>query len=592
MTTANKVLEAWERLVGKSPKQTGNEYRGISPLRMDADNETGFVLTVDNDGEHGAWTDFPGNEKGSLYDLAQRLGVALPEVSQVQDTLRQYTSLADYAQAHGVEESVFAAAGWQYHETHSRYHRPHLSFPTTNGTRFRFLDGRKPKYINPDGYKACWYGLDRALKMIESLPDQPLVLCNGESSTIVAQHYGVPAACVTGGERALPDAQLEELKSLWRGGVLIAMDCDETGKRTAEAIHTQLPNSKIVDLQLSLHGDLGDFCALFGGRANAELMTRYNRLMRNDDVEIGSLTSDLRELIAGAKPPLGMSVVMPFKSFHRLGGFAHIVPPGKLVAVVAKSGGGKTSFFETMNDLLEMRGLHGFYYGPEWTALEMLQRRIQRYGGPSYNAMELQRNYMRDISRGIHKDFAEGAMLTPEQIAKANDIMDKIDKWLGSTVMFRPTTHLEDILGRMGRRMDVMRDQGKEVAYVIFDYAQILMSKDAANSGNPFEYAVGLIKDFVMQQNIVGFVGSQITKSATGDVIQNRSIGAHQAAYITEQKFNLFITLRSIEHTDADGVTTPTNKGVAEVVKNNTGTKGPVRMKTAFEYLSWRDETW
>ena len=125
MTTANKVLEAWERLTGYTPKQTGNEYRGISPLRMDADNKTAFVLTIE-DGEHGAWTDYPGNETGSLYDLAQRLNVPLPEVSQVGTTLRNYASVEDYAQAHGVDGSVFEKAGWQYHESHPKYKRPCL----------------------------------------------------------------------------------------------------------------------------------------------------------------------------------------------------------------------------------------------------------------------------------------------------------------------------------------------------------------------------------------------------------------------------------------------------------------------------------
>ena len=587
MSTANKVIDQWERTTGKSPERSGNQYRGISPLRHDADNPTAFVLTVNSD-EHGAWIDHVSGESGSLYELARRMGVDLPKVTEVGDSSRAYQSLADYASGHGVDESVFLNAGWAQV---MKDDRPALAFPTNNGTRWRFIDGAKPKYINPTGYSPCWYGLERAVVKAKA-NDLPLVLCNGEASTVVAQHYGVPAACVTSGEKRLSDALLADLRGVWDGSVLLAYDCDKTGAKTAEDVHEQVPNSTIIDLQLSAGGDLADFCALFRDGAMLELENRFRLLQRTGDLEINSQTDLLIDFIRAKTAIQGTSVVFPFKSFHKFSGFAHVVPPGHLVGVVAPSAGGKTSFLDTVADILAMRGLHGFYYGPEWSAMEMLQRRIQRYGGASFTQFQLHRTWLEEQQRGVPERQREGRPLTAELAAASEKIASRIKLWPGETTMFKPTMYLEALLERMGRMLERRRQAGKDVTYVIWDYAQILKSEEAKSSDNKYEAAIELIKQFTMDYNIVGFVGSQVTKSATSDAMEGKNIGAHQASYITEQKFNLFVTLRIVYERDQDGNPVKTNRGKAVIAKNNVGLTGEVRLKTDFAHLTWLDETW
>lgn len=264
-STAERVLDV---LRGHNLKKQGNEYRSNSPFRPDSDSRA-FTLVIEGE-EHGAWHDHVSGESGSLYELAARLGIETPKRETVESTKRVYRDLDDYAKAHGVTRAVFEAAGWCDTE---HTNRKALSYPTMNGTRWRFLDGAKPYYINQQGYKSCWYGLDKAAARAQDLV-LPLVLCNGEASTVVAQHYGIPAACITSsGERAYPLELVQQLRQKWTGEVWIALDCDATGRKAAAEIAQQLDwvTVRVIDLGLTDGGDLADFCMLHSQHAPARL---------------------------------------------------------------------------------------------------------------------------------------------------------------------------------------------------------------------------------------------------------------------------------------------------------------------------------
>jgi replicative DNA helicase len=210
-----------------------------------------------------------GGEGGALKALSDTLGFSLPEIDterkKTEVTKKPYRDLKEYAEAHGVDADIFETAQWK---RTTYQNRPALEFPTKNGKRWRFLDGNKPYFISEAGYKACWYGLDKAIEKAERM-GTPLIICNGEPSVVVAQFFGFPACAKTSGEARLPDNLLKEIKDRWKGDVLIALDCDKTGRKAAEEMLTQFADraASIVDLGLTDGGDLADFCKLYDGDA-------------------------------------------------------------------------------------------------------------------------------------------------------------------------------------------------------------------------------------------------------------------------------------------------------------------------------------
>ena len=260
--TAYRVLSALENYSLKQEKP--NRYRCNSPLRPGS-NSHAFTLIIDDE-EHGAFFDHVSEQSGTLYDLAQQLGIDLPPLPSRQSiatTKRAYSNLDEYAQAHGVDAEVFRAANWS---DLTYQNRPALAFTTATGTRYRFLDGENPTYKSQAGYARCWYGLSRAVQLAQE-SGQPLVICNGEASTVVGQHFGVAACAVTGGEKKeLPTHLLDELKAAYTGPVLVAFDCLDKGAEAAPLLAIQLNAAgfaaRAVDLLLGKGGDVADFCRL------------------------------------------------------------------------------------------------------------------------------------------------------------------------------------------------------------------------------------------------------------------------------------------------------------------------------------------
>jgi len=266
-TTGSKVAAELER---RGFKLRGNEWRGNSPLRAGSDSKS-FVARIEDDGEHGTWHDHVTGESGSLYQLAERLGIEVPK-AQAQETKRAYTSLEDYATAHHTPVEEFIAAGWR-EGTHKN--RPCFIYLVGGKLRYRFADGKPPPYEWEVGGAPAWYGLERAVKMAAG---RALVLCNGEASTIAAQYRGLPACAWAGGEQKLPAAAVAELKAAYTGPIILAYDCDDTGRRVAREVAGQLEAVGFVvraaDLGMTEHGDLADFCGLWTAGAYDELDRR------------------------------------------------------------------------------------------------------------------------------------------------------------------------------------------------------------------------------------------------------------------------------------------------------------------------------
>jgi hypothetical protein len=289
--TAGRVLAALKAYDLKAEQQAGS-YRSNSPLRPGS-NSHGFSLTIHDD-ENGAYKDHVSSESGSLYKLADALGIATGPGGNASDSSkgRAYDSLADYAGER--YEAAFIAAGWshdvqQVYDNKERGKRPALVFQNSNGRRARFVDGLKPSYkpLPKENTAPCWYGLRRAVQM-----GGDLVLCNGESSCITAQAHDVPAICISGsGEGNLSThlhkhGLLDELLTAYPTGcITVALDCDQAGRKAAAAVVPLLASAGYDAQAIDLGGadgfDMRDFCRLHADDSPAAL-ARCEPLPRGD----------------------------------------------------------------------------------------------------------------------------------------------------------------------------------------------------------------------------------------------------------------------------------------------------------------------
>lgn len=283
MNTGEKVMAAIRARGNQLKPEGAGKWRCNSPLRAGSDS-LGFTLVIEGDGEHGAYNDFVTGESGSLYELAEKLGVDVPKSggrAQVDNSKRDYRDLADYAALKGVPLDVFTAAGWINEVKHDYSGRPYIEYATKTGNRWRYLDTKGNPFTSPNGYKRCWYGLKRAVEKANAV-GAPLIMVNGEPSVVVGQHFGIPAFAMTGGENgSIPPELMSELKSAWQGEIVIALDCDLAGRKGTAKYAGELTaagyTAHAIDLGLSDKGDVADFCKLHTADSLPNLLALRNK---------------------------------------------------------------------------------------------------------------------------------------------------------------------------------------------------------------------------------------------------------------------------------------------------------------------------
>ncbi len=238
----------------RSPNGSGWITDLRSPLRPDA-HAGSFSVRPDSPTDPGAWKDFSinaGEEKGSMADLARRLGLD-PCVSGNghRPEPRHETTLAGFCERREISRETLRRFGVQ-EGTHAG--RAALLWPTPVGVRrVKYLDGASPKYRwERAGGKRHLYGV----KTIR--PGEPVYLVNGEPSVWACYEAGVPAFCLGGGEGAkLTPEMLEQLSESDPGVVRVAYDRDAAGRSGAHAAAAQLREAGIQAVAVELPAKLG-----------------------------------------------------------------------------------------------------------------------------------------------------------------------------------------------------------------------------------------------------------------------------------------------------------------------------------------------
>lgn len=282
-----------------------------------------------------------------------------------------------------------------------------------------------------------------------------------------------------------------------------------------------------------------------------------------------------------------LPLIFPFRSLHRFGGLAKVMPRGILVGIVGMSGGTKTSFTESATEPYRQMGLHGFWWGIEWTWDQMFARAVQRHGGATVTEKQLHDMWLDEERLGIPVNKRFGQKLSVVQEEESAKVARKIMAWKGkSHQIAEAATDIDAILTTSAERIKELEAQGVEVAYAVFDYMQLMdiyakMSESERNTA-----VLSKIKQFCITYNLVGFVVSQVTKAgASGARTGANVLEAEAGQFLRSDKFNLVLTLNPIY---AGGLLT--DQAIINVAKNSLGSTGQEWLHINPARLQWTDE--
>lgn len=548
-------------LDGHGLRRDGDQWRCNNPWRTGADSMS-FRVKVAPDGEHGSFYDHTSEEKGSLYELAEKLNIEPQrKLAPVEQSKRAYKDLAEYAAVKGVPAQAFTDMMWKS-DVVTVTKRPALEFPTQTGKRWRFIDGDKPAFISESGYKRCWYALAKAIKLAKDT-GQPLVICNGEPSTIVGQHFGLAATAVTSGEKGeFPAGLIDQLKTAYSGEVIIALDCDYKGVTAALSLVKQFQaagfKTKAIDMYLGETGDIADFCKLHGKDAPArlkecgEIITPHvtAKPATAPKIEV-SYCSDIDALqtyvdeLNGDVIPTVPPLINPYRFLHKYGGLGHIIPAGKVLYFASVSGGTKTIGFETGWEAYQSDGTHSIIYSPEWIddrgAVEMAARSVQRAGGVSFKEKMLQALYQseRQFRLNSNAGVALPADRVSDSIAKANILMRRPGR---AFFIKEPGLSAEKMCMQIESICDLEAAKGNIIRAAWLDFAQLLWIENSESSGRIWiETAIGLFKDTCRRKNLVGFVSSQMRKDDAESAKNGGKLSADMMQWLSDQQANFVL---------------------------------------------------
>lgn len=282
-----------------------------------------------------------------------------------------------------------------------------------------------------------------------------------------------------------------------------------------------------------------------------------------------------------------LPLIFPMKSLHPFGGFAHVLDRGVMAGIVGMSGGTKTSFTESITEPFRQMGLHGLWWGIEWSWEKMFDRAVQRHGGASATEMMLHEMYLDEVRLKVPPNQRHGKPLPDWQVKESETIAKRIKAWRGkSHQVMEAATDVEALLTASGERIKELEAQGVEVAYAVFDYMQLMDIYAKMTEAERNTAVLGKIKQFCLTYNVVGFVVSQVTKAgASGAKTGQTVLEAESGQFARSDKFNLVLTLNPIY---AGGMLT--NQAIINVAKNSLGRTGQEWLYINPARLQWTDE--
>lgn len=286
--------------------------------------------------------------------------------------------------------------------------------------------------------------------------------------------------------------------------------------------------------------------------------------------------------------PVGAApIIFPFKAIWKYGGFARVVIPGLLIAVVGIWGGLKTAFIECICDAWRMMGYDILWWGTEWTWEQMSDRAIQRYGGMSIEEKALHQLWLHEEKDGVPIEKRQGIRQSDEALKRTEEVIAQLKKWRGlSHMLVETVTDIDQLLDESGKRIEQLRKEGRKIRFVVWDYMQLLDLYSARSESERHSLILGKMQVFCFNYQVVGIVASQVTKaaSAVAKEKENEPLSSESGQNFRGDKPKLVLTLKPVFKGK-----TMTNQGLISVDKNNAGQTGVETVQIDPSRYKWID---
>ena len=295
-----------------------------------------------------------------------------------------------------------------------------------------------------------------------------------------------------------------------------------------------------------------------------------------------SIYKQILDHLEGENIPDIEFIECPMECLHEFGGFAEIMFPVKLVYIAGISGGGKTSFAETMAEKMQRQGYDFVWYGPEWTPYEMGLRSLQRAQGADMIHMAKNFQYQVQGKRGVPAEQRKGIPLNNEQVVISNRKILDMAGWHGRGYFLTPKANklsLSDMLNTVRAIVTAKRSEGRKVVAFYFDYLQ-RANKGGRNQAFWSEEVIGEIKSLCEELQLIGFVMVQPKKSDSQDARDGDTLSEASGQGLSDQQCNLYLTLTP--RFDGDH---KTDYSTLKVVKNSMGQTGEIVIRNDWQHL-------
>lgn len=291
------------------------------------------------------------------------------------------------------------------------------------------------------------------------------------------------------------------------------------------------------------------------------------------------LTNYVEQMLDFDTPVSSPPIPMPLKVLHPFGGMARFLKPGKLVGIVATSGGGKTSLLETIIDGFLDYNVSSLVWSPEWDADEFIERSVQRYGGPTVDELSAHKYFKYEQQSGYKTGV--GRELSEAQVKLGTSAVRTLRGWKEQVgYLDAPFLTIGTLQASIEATLQTIDFKPRVLA---IDYLQLFHAMET-NADLTMYNLTMRIKAICKYYGLAGVLASQVTKSSSKDQTSGKLLDSLDARYVNDDAFNLFVTINA-DYKDA--VRQPS--AVLNVAKNSMGSKGAVRVAVAWDRLKFSD---